>query len=93
MLRNAGITQGIHTRCRHSGVCFLPYFALTLDFRACDEFVARGSQVCMFALEVTLAVVLARERLLATWVLASEFALSEVHGLDVTSQVERPREN
>ena len=68
-------------------------FALVLDFRACDEFLARGSQVCVPALEVTLAVVLARERLLATWVLTSEFALSEVYGLDVTSQVERPREN
>ena len=69
------------------------HFALALDFCACDEFVARGSQACVLALEVTLAVVLARERLLAAWVLASEFALSEVHGLDVTSQVKRPREN
>ena len=69
------------------------HFALALGFRACDEFVARGSQVCVFALEVTLAIVLAREQLLAAWVLASELALSEMHGLDVTSQVKRPREN
>ena len=41
------------------------HFALALDFCACDEFVARGSQVCVFTLEVTLAVVLPRERLLA----------------------------